>query len=56
LFDWFFFEVLHPSSSRFLRHIQMRQKEEDLLIKNAVDKEERRVETESTDSDSYSTY
>jgi hypothetical protein len=56
LFDWFMLELSHPSSSRFLRHIQMRQKEEDLLMKNAADKEETCVETESTDSDSYSTY
>jgi hypothetical protein len=56
LMNWEMIELLHPSSSRFLRRIQMRQKEEDLLMKSAVDKEETCVETESTDSDFYSTY
>jgi hypothetical protein len=56
LMYWEMLELLRPSHYRLVRCIHMQHKEEDLLMKNAVDKEERCVETESTDSDSYYTY
>jgi hypothetical protein len=56
LMSWEMLELLGPRYYRGLRHIHMRHKEEDLLMKIAVGKEERYVRTESTDSDSYSTY
>jgi hypothetical protein len=56
---WEMAELLSPHTFRFLHYCRARQlkrTEEDLLMKKAVDTEERSVTTESTDAESYSSY